>query len=263
MNLGLSGKVALVGGAAQGIGLAIARMLAAEGVSLGLVARRAEKLDLAAEAIRKDFSVDVQTIPGDVASAVDNQNAVDATVRRLGRLDILVNNDGAPPLGPAMEFDDTAWEKAVQQNLMSVVRLCRHAIPHMRARGGGRIINITAASVKQPPVNLALSTSTWAGVIALSKTLAREVGEHGITVNTICPGYIQTPRLQKASERQAAQEAIDFEEVMRNRIRQIPVGRVGAPDDIAAIVAFLASDLSGFITGTTIQVDGGMTQSLL
>ncbi len=263
MDLGLSGKVALVGGAAQGIGLGIARMLAAEGVSLGLVARRPDKLNEAAEAIRKDFSVGVETIPGDVASATDNRAAVDATFKRFGRLDILVNNDGAPPLGPALDFDDTAWEKAVQQNLMSVVRLCRYAIPHMRLNGGGRIINITAASVKQPPVRLALSTSTWAGVIAFSKTLSREVGEHGITVNTICPGFIQTPRLQKASERQAAQEDIDFDEVMRNRIRQIPVGRVGAPDDIAAFVAFLASDLSGFITGTTIQVDGGMTAALM
>lgn len=263
MDLQLKGKVAMVGGASQGIGLAIARSLAQEGVQLALFARKAEKLEAAAQAIRNDFGVGVECVVGNVDQAQDNSRFVEQTVSRFGRLDILVNNDGAPPLGHSLAFDDEAWEKAVQQNLMSVVRLCRLSVPHMRTAGGGRIVHITATSVKQPMAGLSLSVATWAGVIAFTKSLVRDLGASNITVNTVCPGFIQTPRFELGSLRQAERHGRDVQAYVDEQILEIPIGRIGQPDDVASLVMFLVSGRSGFITGTTIQVDGGMTRSLI
>jgi 3-oxoacyl-[acyl-carrier protein] reductase len=184
-------------------------------------------------------------------------------MRTFGRIDILVNNDGAPPVGPAIEFDDAAWDRAIQQNLMSVVRMIRGAVPHMIAGGGGRIVNITSTSVKQPLPNLGLSVTTWAGVIALAKTLSLELGPAGITVNTICPGRIATSRLELVMAKRAEIEGRDPAQVMEAGLVDIPLGRYGSPDDIAGLVAFLVSKRGGFITGVTIPVDGGLVRSLL
>ena len=258
MDLSLAGKVAIVGGASQGIGFAIARLLAAEGARVAIVARRREALERAAETIGSE----TLAIAADIRKADDCGRIVATAHAHFGRLDVLVNNDGAPPLGSFSEFDDVAWGKAVEQNLMSVVRLTRHAIPHLRAAGGGSIVNITALSVLQPMPRFGLSVATWAGVLGYAKTLSLEVAADNITVNTICPGRIATGRLTTVNAQRAAEsgsEAAVFSEEMR---RMVPLGRVGTTDEIASVVVFLCSRRGGYVTGTTIPVDGGRLGSL-
>ncbi len=259
MDLGLAGKVAVVGGASQGIGHAIARLLAREGATVAMVARRQERLDAAARAIAEETGARTLAIPADIRKAEDCDRIIDTATAALGGLDVLVNNDGAPPLGELATFDDAAWDKAVQQNLMSVVRLTRRAVPVMRARGGGRIVNITALSVLQPRARFGLSIATWAGVVGYAKTLSLEVAADGITVNTLCPGRIATGRIATVFGTDGAIDDTQLKEMAR----EIPMGRLGTPDEIAGLVAFLASPFAAYITGATIQVDGGRLASLL
>jgi 3-oxoacyl-[acyl-carrier protein] reductase len=263
MDLGLRGRVAIVSGSSQGIGYATARALALEGASVTMTARRVADLELAAERVRSEAKAQVHTVQGDVASADDNTKFVQETVERFGRVDILVNNDGAPPVGLLETFDDAAWEAAVQRNLMSVVRMSRLCIPHMRKAGGGRIINVTTASVKNTSASLGLSIATWAGVVGFAKTLALEIGRDQITVNTICPGRIATARLEKVMRKKAEAQGSDPQEDLKRMLDDVPIGRLGTADDVAGFITFLASERGGFITGTTTQVDGGLVRSLL
>ena len=263
MDLGLRGKVAIVGGASQGIGRGIARMLAAEAAHVIVWARRNPALEEAAAAIHEETGATIVPVLGDVRKAEDHARVVKTALDHFGRVDILVNNDGAPPLGAIADFDDIAWEKAVQQNLMSVVRMSRLCIPSMCASGGGRIVNITALSVLRPRIGFGLSVATWAAVIGFAKTLSREVGAEGITVNTICPGRIDTDLLRRSLKAQAEVERRDLESVVADSLKQVPVKRLGTPEDIAALVAFLSSRHGAFLTGMTLQADGGALESLL
>jgi 3-oxoacyl-[acyl-carrier protein] reductase len=264
MELGLTGKVAIIGGASQGIGYAAAHMLAAEGASVAIWARRNPALENAAERIRGETGARVLAVLGDVRKGEDIARVVAATTAEFGRIDIAVNNDGAPPLGEALSFDDAAWHKAVEQNLMSVVRMSRLCVPEMQRVGGGRIINVTALSVLRPLVGFGLSVSTWAAVVAFAKTLSREVGPHGITVNTLCPGRIDTPRWQKVmGQRSDVAEAADTASMSEQLLRQVPIGRLGKPEEMAAMICFLASGHAAFLTGLTLAVDGGALESLL
>jgi 3-oxoacyl-[acyl-carrier protein] reductase len=263
MDLELRDKVAIVNGASQGIGYAIARMLAGEDAKVVMTARREAPLNAAAETIRRETRASVLPIPGDIRRAEDCGRIVEQAISQFGRIDILVNNDGAPPLGKLEQFDDVAWDKAVQQNLMSVVRMSRQAIPSMRAAGGGRIVNITALSALQPMATFGLSVATWAGVIGFAKTLSLEVGPYGITVNTICPGRIATARLEKVYGRRPEHEGKDAGKLMEDLQKETPLQRIGKPEDVAALVTFLVSSRASFITGVTIQIDGGRLGSLL
>lgn len=262
MDLALRGKVAVVGGASQGIGYAIAHLLAAEGAAVAIVARHAEPLAEAAERIHAATGATVLPIAADIRRGDDCDRIVASAATEFGRVDVLVNNDGAPPLGLLEEFDDVAWDKAVQQNLMSVVRLTRRAVPLMRNNGFGRIVNITALSTLQPMPRFGLSVATWAGVIGFAKTLSLELAAEGVTVNTICPGRIATGRLAKVFGREGAGEEADADMLARIE-RDIPMRRVGQPDEIAGLVAFLASPYGAYITGSTFHVDGGRRASLL
>ena len=255
MDLELRGKTAIVNGASQGIGFAIARTLAAEGAAVCMTARREPALTRATERVARETGAKVATVRGDIRKAEDCSRIVEEAVRQLGGVDILVNNDGAPPLGNSVEFDDVAWAKAVEQNLMSVLRMIRAVVPHMRVRGGGSIVNITGLSAIQPIAGFGLSIATWAGVIGLAKTLSLELGPLGITINTICPGLIETPRLHKVTAQSG--------KAMQDLAAEIPVGRVGRPEDIAAVTALLVSPVGSYVSGATIQVDGGLRKSLL
>lgn len=257
MDLQLKGKVAIVGGGSQGIGYGIAHTLAAEGATVIITARHAEALTLSAKRIAEETGSTVIPVAADLKKESACVDIMAAAIDHCGGVDILVNNAGAPPLGPILSFDDGAWEKAVEQNLLSVIRMVRQVVPSMEQRGGGSILNITAISAIQPIPGFALSVATWAGVIGYAKTLSIELAAKGITVNTICPGYIDTPRLRKvfATGEEAA-------ESVRSRLcEEVPAGRIGTPEDIANLVALLVSPKGSYITGTTTQVDGGLLRA--
>ena len=254
MDLNLKDKVAIVGGASMGIGYGIARTLAAEGARVAITARREPALRQAAEAIRAETGTEVLAVQADCRRAEDCRRVAATVVETLGGIDILVHNDGAPPLGAVMTFDDVAGQKAIEQKFFYVVRMVRACVPHMQARGGGGILNITAISAIQPIAGFGLSVATWGGVIGLAKTLSLELAPGNINVNTICPGYIETTRLEKVF-------AADGKDpnIMRNQlIAEVPMGRIGTVDDVAGLVALLVSPRGRYITGTTIQVDGGL-----
>jgi 3-oxoacyl-[acyl-carrier protein] reductase len=260
VKLALEGKIAVVGGASQGIGYAIAHLLAAEGASVAMVARKAEPLAEACARIAQETGATSFAIAADIRRAADCETVTRQALERFGRIDVLINNDGAPPLGALESFDDTAWSRAVEQNLMSVVRLVRGALPSMRANGWGRIVNITALSAIQPIARFGLSVATWAGVIGYAKTLSLEVAQAGITVNTICPGRIETGRLATVF---GSGQPGEVDEAQRAAIEsQIPMGRVGQPDEIAGLVAFLCSPWAAYLTGAVHHVDGGRRASL-
>ena len=257
MNLDLDGKVAIVGGASQGIGYGIARMLAREGAAVAITARREADLQAAAARLRADTGANVLPIQGDCRRADDCVRVAEVARRELGGIDVLINNDGAPPLGPVLSFDDAAWAKAVEQNLMYVVRMAREVVPSMKERGGGGILNITAISAIQPIPGFALSVATWSAVIGYAKTLSLEVAPFGINVNTICPGYVDTTRLQKVF----AAGGEDANVVKARLTDEIPMKRIGTVDDIASLVALLVSPKGRYVTGTAIQVDGGLLRA--
>lgn len=264
MDLGIKGKVALVLAASKGLGRASASALAAEGAHVVIGARHEEALREAAEHMRRESGSQVLAVPTDVTKPEQLAAIVDAAVREFGRLDILVNNAGGPPPGTFEMFNDTQWESAFELSLLSVVRLIRLALPHMRQQGSGRIINIVSTSVKQPIDNLLLSNAIRPGVIGLAKSLSIELAPENITINNVCPGRILTDRIRQVYQLDAKkQQGISEEEALKDAVREIPMGRIGQPEELGALVAFLASAQAAYITGTTIQVDGGVTRSLL
>ena len=258
MDLGLKDKVAIVGGASMGIGYGIARTLAGEGARVAVTARREAGLVRAAQAIAAETGTEVVPIQADCRRPEDCARVVETACARLGGIDILVNNDGAPPLGDLQSFDDVAWSRAVEQNLMYVVRMARAVVPHMIRRGGGSILNITAISAIQPIPRFGLSVATWAGVIGFAKTLSLEVAGHDINVNTICPGYVETQRLEKVF----AAGGEDPQVMRANLVAEIPMGRLATVDDVASLVALLVSPRGRYTTGTAIAVDGGLLRAV-
>lgn len=259
MDLQLLGKMALVNGASQGIGFAIARRLAAEGADVLISARKEDALVNAAKQISTETGRKVRTVVGDLRMADGCANIL-AAVNECGGVDILVNNGGAPPLGPALEFDDLRWSRAFEQNLLSVVRMIRGVVPAMDARGGGSIVNITALCTVQPMRHFGLSVSTWAGVIGLAKTLSLELGSKNIRVNTLCPGLVETPRANLVDGPVSSGPG---NSELQEALRSIPLGRKADPAEIAAVAAFLASPLASYVTGTTLAVDGGISKNLI
>ena len=263
MDTGLEGKAALVGGASRGIGRAIALALAREGCAVALCARNQEPLDKARDEIRHETGAKVLSLVCDMASYDDIKAAVAAAAEAFGRLDIVVNNAGGPPTGTFESLDESYWQHAIEQNLLSAVRTTREALPHLRRAGSGRIINVTSVAVKQPIDGLMLSNATRLAVVGWAKTLSRELAPHGITVNNICPGNIATERLISLIEERARRQKVSLEEAVSLEEGRVPMGFLGEPDDVANLAVFLASANARYITGTTIQVDGGSTTAIM
>ncbi len=247
MDLGLKGRTAIVCGASSGMGLATAEALAREGANVSMFARRREVLDREAERLG------ALAVRGDVTNLADLRRLVDRTVEAFGGIDILVNNSGGPPRTPAVGLSDDDVERAVELLLLSVIRLTELCLPQLERSGRGRIINIESSTVREPVDNLALSNAIRPGVIGWAKTLGREIGPKKITVNSIAPGRIETPRLMEVySERSRASD-----------MEQIPLRRFGRPEEVADVICFLASDRGSYVSGAVIPVDGGMTRFLL
>lgn len=262
MDYGLKGRCALVTGASRGMGRAIASLLAAEGANVALVARDPEILEATASRIRETADGEVLAISGDV-SAADTTTAVIATLEeKWGRLDILVNNGGGPPPGSFLDHDDMAWQNAIDLNLMSVIRFTRTAVPLMKAGGWGRIVNITSTLAKEPTSGMVLSATARAGVSAFSKAVAAEIAPMGITINTVCPGGVRTDRLVSLFETMAEQQEKSAEALIEGAVASIPMGRFAEPEEFAQFVVFLTSERAGYITGTTLSVDGGLTKGV-
>jgi len=263
MDLGLKDKVALVAASSQGLGRAVAEELAAEGASLVLCARDSQTLDQTAAAIAEQTNTRVLAVPADVTVIDDIKRVVDAGIERFGRIDILVTNAGGPPAGRFEQLTREQWEQAIRLTLLSAVELTRQVLPGMKERRWGRILNITSIAVKQPVENLLLSNSLRAGLTGFARTLANEVAADGITVNNVLPGYTRTERLDELAEMMAEKQGISPNEFRGKWEKEIPMGRLGEPREFAAVVAFLASERASYITGTSIQVDGGWIKSLL
>ncbi|HKJ92957.1 MAG TPA: SDR family oxidoreductase [Longimicrobiales bacterium] len=263
MDLGIAGKIAFVGASSRGLGRAAAEALAAEGADLVMCARGAESLGKAASAVRDTYGVRVVDVQADLAVPADVERALAAGRDELGNYDVLVTNIGGPPAGPFEAFSPEDWRAAVAQNLESVLNLTRGVLAPMKERGWGRIINITSIAVKEPIPNLMLSNSVRAAVTGFAKTLAGELAAHGITVNNVMPGYTRTDRIVELSEKNAALHGTTPDQELKRWSDQIPMGRVGEPPELGALVAFLASQQAGYITGASIPVDGGWLRALV
>jgi 3-oxoacyl-[acyl-carrier protein] reductase len=263
MQTHLAGKVALVCAASRGLGKAAALSLAAEGAKVAICARHADTLDAAAFDIRTSTGADVMPVPADLSQAAGIERLIEQVVAKWGGIDVLVTNAGGPPPGTSEVLSEEDWRSAFETLLMSVVRLCRGVVPVMRRRGGGRIINITSISAKQPIDRLMLSNSLRPAVHGFSKTLAGELAAENIQVNCVAPGYTRTERVVELTEEVARRSGGTREEAEQRLVADIPARRLGEPDELASLITFLASDRAKYITGATIAVDGGFIRGLL
>lgn len=264
MDLGLQGKVAVVAASSKGLGKAVAQTLAREGALVTVNGRDAATVKATADEIRAETGSDVLEIAGDMTNPADIARLIGETVETRGGLDILVCNAGGPPSGTFASFpEDEPWLDAINLNLMSTLRLIRAALPHLEAGGGGSITNIVSTSVKQPIGHLILSNTARTAVIGLAKSVSLEVAAKGIRINNVCPGSTLTDRITSVARVRAEKAGTTQEEILAEDARAIPMGRLGTPQEFANVVTFIASPAASYVTGTTLQVDGGNVKSLL
>jgi 3-oxoacyl-[acyl-carrier protein] reductase len=259
VDLGLKGKVAMVAGASRGLGYAVAEALAREGARVSIASRDEQAIKAAAAQIGGD----VLAVPVDVRSADAIRRWAAGTEERFGGVDLLFTNSGGPPAGAAISFDDAAWQDAAELLLFSTLRMVRAAVPLMQARGGGAILMSTSSSVKEPIPNLGLSTVLRASVSALAKTLAIELAPSKIRVNQIIPGRVDTDRVRQLDQIAATKQGVTPEQAKQKSVAAIPLGRYGVTEEFGRVGAFLLSDAASYITGATVQVDGGGIKSVL
>ncbi len=262
MDLGLKGRVAAVAAASRGLGRATAMALSREGCHVAICGRDPKKIRGAADLIERETGGRVLAVTADVGSRADCERFVGETVGAFGRLDILVTNTGGPPAGG---FDVTAaaeWERAFAGLLSNVVNLVRAATPHMKQAKWGRILNIASLSVKQPIDNLVLSNTFRPAIAGLSKSLSRELGAHGILVNTLCPGYTRTDRLEELADERVKRAGITKEQYYETLGKAVPLGRIAEPEEFANVAAFLCSERASYVSGVALAVDGGASVGL-
>jgi len=263
MDLGLKGRVALVGGSSQGLGFAAAVELAGEGASVVINSRSQASVERARDKIVQQTGADVLGVPADLTDPAGVEDLVRAATDRFGGIDILVTNTGGPPGGAFEAHSAEVWRDAIAQNFESVLNICRAVLPTMKERSWGRIINITSISVKQPVAGLILSNAIRAGVTGFARTLANEVAADGITVNNVLPGYTATERLNELADKMSDMNQSSPDAERARWSAEIPMNRLGRPDELAALIAFLASERAGYITAQSIAVDGGWIKSLV
>ncbi len=263
MELDLKDKVALVTGASGGLGLAAALALAQEGVRVAINSRARENLDKAAARISGETGHKVLVVPGELGVSNIVEQIADSVLRELGSVDILVANAGGPPAGYFLDHKPETWRKAAELTLHSAIDLCRAVIPGMKEKGWGRIIFITSIAVRQPVERLIISNTLRAGLTGFAKSISNEFGPFGITVNTVCPGYTVTERLKHLAEVESAASGLTVNEVFKNMAAKTALQRLGQPEELASLIAFLASNRAAYITGAAIPVDGGLYKGLL
>ncbi|MCG6534662.1 MAG: SDR family oxidoreductase [Syntrophales bacterium LBB04] len=261
MDLQLENKVALVFASSSGLGKATALEFSREGAHVVVTSRRESECRKAAREIHSITGKEPHVIPGDITQLEDIRRVVARTVELLGGIDILVNNSGGPPAGTFDQFKDEDWQKSFELNLLGYVRSIREVLPLMRTAGGGRILNYTSSSVKNPLENLILSNTFRMGVMGLTKTLAQELGKENILINVLGPGRIWTDRLKQLDEIRATKIGNTPEQVRLQACQNIPLGRYGTAEEFARLAVFLCSGANTYITGQTILVDGGMTRA--
>lgn len=261
MDLELEGKVALVAAASKGLGRACAHALAAEGARVAICARTEAALSEAAREIAEATGAEVLPLQADLERAEDIERVVDSTVDRFGRLDILVSNTGGPLVAPFADLTDEHWQKAFEQVHLAVVRFLRAVLPHMRAQKWGRIVAIQSSTVKQPLEAQMLSNGIRPGIAGLFKALVPDLARDNITINVVLPGAMRTDRVIQAQTIRAEKAGRTLEEQLATLNAMIPLGRLGDPEELASLVAYIASERGSYMTGATVQVDGGMIRS--
>ena len=263
MDLGLKDKRAFITGASRGLAYATALTLAREGCRVVINSRDQAKIQNSAQAIQKETGVQVFGLAGDVTDATVTDRLVADAVNALGGLDILITNSGGPPAGPFESFDDAAWQKAVDSSFMSHVRLIRAALPVLRKSASPSVLTMTSYTVKQPIPNLVLSNSVRAATVGLTKSLALDLGQEGIRFNTILPAWTMTERVQDLMAFRAKNNSTTVEEETAKQTAEIPMGRMGKPQEFANAAVFLVSPAASFIHGVALAVDGGVIKAAL
>lgn len=262
MDMGFKGKSVLVLASSKGLGKATAIQFAQEGANIMITSRSEDGLSQAAEEIREATGSEVATFACDLTRPDEIKALIAETVSRFGTIDVLVNNTGGPPGGNFDDFDDEDWQQAFELTLLSYIRTIREVLPFMRKQQGGKIINITSTSIKQPIDNLILSNTFRNGVNGLAKTLATELAKDNILINTVGPGRFDTDRIQEIDEATSLKIGKTVETVREKASKTIPLGRYGNPSELAKLVVFLASDANTYLTGQSILIDGGQTKVL-